>query len=72
MISYIYRGELSYEIYIGEVKKPKLFPPGSEVTGQIYTVELTGVDSAGVLRQSVDVLLRNSYTIQSIRHCKNK
>ena len=44
-------------------KKSKAFLPGSEFTGQIFTEELSGVDSAGVLRQGVDVVdvvLRNS------------
>lgn len=41
----------------------KLFSADSCFTGQIFTGELSGVDSAGVLRQGVDVVdvaLRNS------------
>ena len=34
-------------------KKSKRVSPGSDFTEQIFTVELSGVDSAGVLRQDV-------------------
>ena len=35
----------------GEISKS--FSPGGGFTGQIFTVKLYGVDSAGMLRQSV-------------------
>ena len=34
-------------------KKSKRFSPGSDFTEQIFTGEISGVDSAGVLRQGV-------------------
>ena len=34
-------------------KKSKIFSPGSDFTEQIFTGELSGVGSAGVLRQGV-------------------
>ena len=37
----------------GEVKKSKRFSPGSDFTEQIFTGELSRVDSTGVLRQGV-------------------
>ena len=39
-------------------KLSKFFSPGSDFTEQIFTEELAGMDSAGVLRQ--DVLLQKS------------
>ena len=36
---------------VEEVKKSKSFSPGSDFTEEIFTGELFGVDSAGVLRQ---------------------
>ena len=36
-------------------KKSKLFSPRSDFTEQIFTGELSGVDSAGVLRQGVSI-----------------
>ena len=34
-------------------KRSKRFSPGSDFTQQIFTGELSGADSAGVLRQGV-------------------
>ena len=39
--------------YHSESKKSKRFSPGSDLTEEIFTGELSGVDSAGVLRQDV-------------------
>ena len=39
-----------------EGKKSKRFSPGSDFTEQIFTRELSRVDSAGVLRQSVCIV----------------
>ena len=34
-------------------KKSESFSPGSDFTGQCFTEDLSGLDSAGVLRQGV-------------------
>ena len=39
--------------YRSEGKKSKRFSPRSDLTEQIFTEELSGVGSAGVLRQDV-------------------
>ena len=38
---------------VGEIKKSKFFSPGSDFNDQIFTEELSDVDWAVVLRQSV-------------------
>ena len=51
------RGEISYAILSGR-KKSKRFSPGSDFKEQIFTGEVSGVDSVGVLRQDIqDILL---------------
>ena len=48
------RGEISYAVLLGG-KKFKRFSLGSDFTEQIFTEKLSGVDSAGVLRQDVSL-----------------
>ena len=50
-VGYFSRGEISYAILSGRYKN--VFFPGNYFTEQIFTGELSGVDSAGVLRQGV-------------------
>ena len=52
MMQYFSRGETSYE-YCQGGKKSKRFFPGSDFVEQIFTGELSEMDSAGVLRQGV-------------------
>ena len=64
MVGYFSQGEISYDILSGEGggggKKSKRFFPGEWFTEQIFIGELSGVDSAGVLRQGVRVTTSNS------------
>ena len=53
MIRYFSLGEVSYMEYCRGSKKSKRFSPGSYFTDQIFTGELSGRESAGVLRQGV-------------------
>ena len=50
MIQYFIRGELSYAKL--SVKKSKRFSPGRNFVEQIFTGELSRLDSAGLLRQN--------------------
>ena len=65
MTWYFSRREINY---VGEKKNcwggklSKCFSPGSDFTEQIFTGELVGMDSAGVLRQ--DVVLQKSLKTQ--------
>ena len=45
-------------------KNSERFSTGSDFMDQTFTRELSGVDSAGVLRQGVDILLRKANTRQ--------
>ena len=49
------RDEVSYEILSGR-QQTKLSSLGSDFTDQVFTGELSEVDSAGVLRQSISFL----------------
>ena len=63
MVGYFSQGEISYDILSGVGgggKKSKRFFPGEWFTEQIFIGELSGVDSAGVLRQGVRVTTSNS------------
>ena len=53
MIRYFPLAEVSYMYYSRRGNKSKRFSPRSYVTDQIFTGEVSGMDSAGVLRQSV-------------------
>lgn len=50
-MSIIPRGELTYLMYIGEGKNSKPFSPKSDSTDLIFTENLSGMGSAGKLRQ---------------------
>ena len=53
IIHYFSQDELNYVIYFRKVENSNLFLPASSFTDHIFTGELSGVDSAGALRQSV-------------------
>ena len=62
MMGYFSGGEISFAILPG-CKKSKRFSPGSDFTEQSFTGELSGVDSARLLRQDVNNIIFRVYSI---------